>query len=70
MCVLDKEHDCKYSVFLCFKTILYVKYEFKFFLVLKFLTGWRSVGRWSAHLVGGRLVGGRWLVGRLVGSRW
>ena len=64
MCVHDAEHDFKNSVF---KLIVYVKYEFKFFLVLKFLTGQCSVGRWSVHLVGGRLIGGRWSV---VGCRW
>ena len=62
MCVHDVEHDFKNSVF---KVIAYVKYEFKFLLVLRFLTGplvgglwlvgW-SVGRWS--VVGGRLVSG------------
>ena len=54
MCVHDLDHDLKYSVF---KVIVYVKYEFKFFLVFKFLTGRWSVGRWSVHLIGGRLVG-------------
>ena len=53
MCVHDVEHVFKYSVF---KVAVYVKYEFKYFLVLKFLTG--------------RLVGGRWLIGRLVGGWW
>ena len=65
MCVHDAEHDFQNSVF---KIIGYVKYEFKFFLVLKFLTGrwsvgwcvWSvvgwSVGRWS--VAGGRLVDG------------
>ena len=53
MCVHDAEHDFKHSVF---KVIVYVKYEFRLFLVLKFLTGrwsvgWWSVGRWS--VVGG-----------------
>ena len=63
MCV----HDFKKSVF---KLIVYVKYEFKFFLVLKFLTGGCSVGRWSVHLVSGRLIGGQWsMVGCSVG-RW
>ena len=41
----DAEHDFKYSVF---KVTVYVKYEFIFFLVLTFLTGRLSVGRWSA----------------------
>ena len=49
MCVYDAGHDFKNSVF---KFIGYVKYELKFFLVFKFLTG-----RWSVHSVGGRLVG-------------
>ena len=52
MCVHDAEHDFENSVF---NAIGYVKYEFRFFLVLKFLTG-----RWSVRLFGGRLVGGRW----------
>ena len=67
MCVHDAEH--------AFKVLSYVKYEFKFFLVLKFLTGWWSVGWWSVHLVvdrlaGSQLVGRRWSVvgGRLVGG--
>ena len=47
---------------LCFKIIVYIKYKFKFFLVLKFLAGRWSVGRWSVHLVGGRLVSGQWSV--------
>ena len=55
MCVHDAEHNFRNSIF---KVIGYVKYEFKFFLVLKFLTGRWSVGRWPVHLVGGRLVGG------------
>ena len=63
MCVHDAELDFKNSVF---KVIVYVKYEFKFFLVLKFLTGWLLVGRWLVvgwlfsrwPVVGGRLVGG------------
>ena len=59
MCVHDAEHDFQNSVF---KVIDYVKYEFRLFLVLKFLTGQSLVGRWSVHLVGGWLVGGR-LVG-------
>ena len=59
MCVHDAEHDFKYSVF---KVIVYLKYEFKFFLVLKFLTGRWSVDRWLVYLVGGRLAGGQ-LVG-------
>ena len=57
MCVHDAEHDFKYSAF---KVIVYVKYEFKFFLVPKFLTGWWSVD-WCIWLVIGWLVG-RWLV--------
>ena len=65
MCVDDAEHDFKNSTF---KVIDYVKYEFKFFLVLKFFIVRWSVGRCSVHLVGGRLVGGRWSVGRLVGA--
>ena len=40
------------------------------FLVLRFLIGWCSVGRWSAYLVAGWLVGGLWLVGWLLGGRW
>ena len=51
MCVHDAEHNFQTSVF---KVIGYVKYEFKFFLVLKFHTGRWSVGRCSV----GRLVGG------------
>ena len=59
----DAEHDFKDSVF---KVIGHVKDEFRFFMLLKFLTG-----RWLVHLVGGRLVGGRWSVGRwlMVGGR-
>ena len=58
----DAEHDYKNSVF---KAIGYVKYEFKFFLALKFLTG-----RWSVHFVGGWLISGQWsVVGWSVG-RW
>ena len=53
MCVHDAEHDFKNSVF---KVIGNAKYEFKFFLVLKFLTGRWSVDQWSV----GRLVGGLW----------
>ena len=54
MCVHDAEHDFKNSVF---KVIGYVKCEFKFFLVVKFLSdGWWfgrfSVGQWL--VVGGR----------------
>ena len=60
MCVHDAEHDFKNSVF---KVIGYVKYEFKFFLVLKFLTGRLSVGRWL--VVGWSF--GRWPV---VGVGW
>ena len=55
MCVHDAEHDLKCSVF---KDMVYVKYEFKFFLAFKFLTGWWLVGRWLVHMVGGQLVGG------------
>ena len=62
MCVHDAEHDFKQSVF---KVIVYVKYELKFFLVFKFLTG-----RWSVHFVGGRLVGSRWLVVGWSVNRW
>ena len=40
------------------------------FLVLIFLIGRRSGGRWSVQLVGGQLVNGRWSVDRLVGGRW
>ena len=54
MCVHSVEYDFKNSVF---KVIVYVKYEFRFLLVLKFLTG-----QWSVHFVGVRLVSGR-LVG-------
>ena len=54
MRVYDAEPDFKNSLF---KVIGCVKYEFKFFLVFKFLTGRWSVGWWSMHLVGGRLVG-------------
>ena len=39
----DAENDFKNSLF---KAIGYVKYEFQFFLFLKFLTGRWSVGRW------------------------
>ena len=67
MCVHDAEHDFQNSVF---KVIGYVKYEFNFFLVLKFLTSRWSFGWWSVHLVGGWLVGDRWsVVGWSVG-RW
>ena len=59
MCVHDAEHDFQNSIF---KIIGYIKYEFKFFLVLKFLTGRWLVGRWSVHLVGWSMVGGRWVV--------
>ena len=41
MCVNDAEHDFKYSVF---KVVVHVKYEFKFSVVLIFLTGQRLVG--------------------------
>ena len=58
MCVHDSEHDFQNFVF---SIIGYVKYEFKFFLVLKFLASRWSVGRWSVHLVG---AFGRWSVGR------
>ena len=51
MCVHDVEHDFKYSVF---KAVVYVEYEFTFFLVFKFL-----IDRWSEQLVGGRLVSDR-----------
>ena len=54
MCVHDAEHDFKNSVF---KVTGYVNYEFNFFLVLKFLSGRWSVGQWSVHGVGARLVG-------------
>ena len=58
----DAEHDYKNSVF---KAIGYVKYELKFFLALKFLTG-----RWPVHFVGDWLIGGQWsVVGWSVG-RW
>ena len=40
------------------------------FLVLIFLISRSSVSRWSVHLDGGRLVGGRWSVGWLVGGPW
>ena len=65
MCVHNAEHDFQNSIF---KIIGYIKYEFKSFLVLKFLTGRWLVGRWSVHLVGGRLVGGRRSLGCLVGG--
>ena len=51
-----------------FKVIGYVKYEFKFSLVLRFLTGRWTVGGWSVNLFGARLVGARCLVGRLIGG--
>ena len=56
----DKENDSKNSVF---KVIVYAKYEFKFFQVLKFLTGpWSvrllAVGWLVGQLIGGQLVGG------------
>ena len=57
----DAENDFKNSLF---KVIGYVKYEFQFFLVLKFLTGRWSVGRWS--VAGGQLVGWKMIC---VGSR-
>ena len=44
MRVHNAEHDFKNSLF---KDTGYVKYELKFFQVLKFRTGW-----WSVHLVG------------------
>lgn len=48
------EHDFKYSMF---KVVVYVKYEFIFFLFHKFRTGqWSvidwSVGRWSVVMLG------------------
>ena len=55
MCMYDAGLDFKASVF---KVTVYVKYEFKFFLVLKFLTGRWLFSQWLVHLVGGRLVGG------------
>ena len=58
MCVHDAEHDFQNSVF---KVIGYFKCEFKFFLVLKFLTSRWSVGRCIWSVVG-------WSVGRLVGG--
>ena len=67
MCVLDIKHDFKNSLF---RVIIYVKYELRFFWVLKFLTVRWSVARWSVHLFGGRLLGVWWSVGRLVGGRW
>ena len=60
MYVHDAEHKFKKFVF---KVIDYVKYEFSFFLVLKFLTGRWSVSRFSVGrclVVGGRLVDGLW----------
>ena len=62
MCVHDAEHDFKSSIF---KVTGYVKYKFKFFLVLKFLTGRWSVGRciWS-------VVGNWWSVNTLAGGLW
>ena len=75
MCMHDAEHDFKNSFF---KVIGYVKYEFRFSLILKFLTGWWSVvwcsvGRWSVI----SWSVGRWFVLRgrlfgdlLVGGRW
>ena len=58
----DAEHDFKSTLF---KVIGYVRYEFKFYLILKFLTGRWSFGRWSVVV----WSGGRWSVvgGRLVG---
>ena len=47
---------------LCFKIVVYVKYRFKAFLFLRFLTGRWLVGVGSSYFVGGGLVGG-WLVG-------
>ena len=44
MCVLDIKHDFKNSLF---RVIVYVKYELRFFWVLKFL------------MFGGQLLGGR-----------
>ena len=60
ICVHDAEDDFKNFVF---KIIGYVKYEFKFFLVLKFLTDMGLVG-WSVFDAFGqcRLVIGRWSV--------
>ena len=62
MRVHDAEHDFRNYLF---KIIGYVKYVFKFFLVLVFLIGRWPVGRWSVLL-----VDGRWSVGRLVGGLW
>ena len=45
MRVYDADHDIKNSLF---KVIGYVKHEFKFFLVLKFITG-----RWLVGLLVG-----------------
>ena len=67
MCVRDSEHDFQNSVF---KVIDYVKYEFKLILVLKFLTGWWSVDRWSVHLAGRRLIRDWWLVVGWSVGRW
>ena len=60
----DPEHDFKNSLF----KVIVIKYEFKFFLVLKFLTDRWSVGQWSVYLIGWSVVGSRWSVGRLVGG--
>ena len=54
MCVHDVEDDFKYPLF---KAVVYVEYEFTYFLVFKFL-----IGRWSVQLVVGRLVSDRWSV--------
>ena len=65
MCVHHAEHYFQNSVF---NVIGYVKYKFKFFLVLRFLTSRWSVGPRSVHLVGWSVIGGQWSVGRLVGG--
>ena len=69
MCVHDAEHDFEYFVF---KVIVYVKGHIwhisNFFWSSNFVLVGGRFGLWSVHLVGGRLVVGRWLVGRLVGG--
>ena len=61
MCVHDAEHDFKYSVF---KVVVHVKYEFKFSLVLIFLTvsGWLVSFRCIWLVVSWSVVG--WSVGK------
>ena len=67
MCVYDAEHDFQNSVF---KVIGYVKYEFRLFLVLKFLLVSRRLvgGRCIWSVVGWSVVG--WSGSRSSVGRW